>query len=88
MGKKGKGKTFQIVEYLGFYATVAIARSLPLRVLRVICGFFGYALYAAIPRRRKIALQNIKIAFGDKMSEKEIRELARLSCKAFLLDCR
>ncbi|MGA2732406.1 MAG: lysophospholipid acyltransferase family protein [Syntrophobacteraceae bacterium] len=85
MGKKGKGKTFQIVEYLAFYTTVAIARSLSLGVLRVICGFLGYLLYAAIPRRRKIALQNIKIAFGDKMSEKEIRELARLSCKAFLL---
>ncbi len=85
MGKKRKGKTFQIVEYLAFYTAVAIARSLPLRALRVICGFLGYALYAAIPRRRKIALQNIKIAFGDKMSEKEIRELARLSCKAFFL---
>jgi KDO2-lipid IV(A) lauroyltransferase len=30
-------------------------------------------------------VQNIKMAFGDKMSEKEIRELARSSCKAFLL---
>ena len=58
---------------------------LPLRVLRVISGLLGYVLYAAIPRRRKIALQNIKIAFGDKMSEKEIRGLARLSCKAFFL---
>ncbi len=85
MGKKGKGKTLQIVEYLAFYATVAITRSLPLRALRVICGFLGRALYAAVPRRRKIALQNIRIAFGDKMSEKEIKELARLSCKAFFL---
>ena len=85
MGKKRRSKAFQIVEYLAFYVTVAIARSLPIRALRVICGFLGYALYATIPRRRKIAVQNIKMAFGDKMSEKEIRELARSSCKAFLL---
>jgi Kdo2-lipid IVA lauroyltransferase/acyltransferase len=85
MGKKKKSKTVQIVEYLAFYTAVAIARSLPLRALRAICGFLGYALYAVIPRRRKIALQNIKIAFGDKMSEQEIRALARLSCKAFFL---
>ncbi len=85
MGKKRRSKAFQIVEYLAFYVTVAIARSLPIRALRVICGFLGYALYATIPRRRKIAVQNIKMAFGDNMSEKEIRELARSSCKAFLL---
>ncbi len=85
MGKKGKSKTFQIVEYLAFHATVAVARSLPVRALRLISGLLGYMLYAAIPRRRKIALQNIKIVFGDKMSEKEIRRLARKSCKAFFL---
>jgi len=85
MRKKGKSKTLQIVEYLLFYVTVAFARAIPIRVLRVISGILGYLLYLGIPRRRKIALQNIEMAFGDKLSQKEIRRLARLSCKAFFL---
>lgn len=85
MGKKGKSKVLQIVEYLGFHIAVTIARSLPVKVLRAICAFLGYALYTAMPRRREIALQNVKIAFGDKMSGKEIKELARRSCKGFFL---
>ena len=64
---------------------VVLVRSLPLRALRVVSGLLGYLLYAAIPRRRQIALQNIRIAFGGQMSEKEIKRLARQSCKAFFL---
>ena len=85
MRKKGKSKTLQIVEYLAFYTTVSVARALPVRILRVISGLLGNVLFIVLPRRRRLALQNIKIAFGDKMSEKEIRRLARLSCKAFFL---
>lgn len=85
MGKKRKSKALQIVEYVAFHAAVATARSLPVRVLRVICGFLGTVLFAVVPRRREIALDNIRIAFGDRMSEKEIRKLARRSCKAFFL---
>jgi Kdo2-lipid IVA lauroyltransferase/acyltransferase len=85
MSKKGKSKSLQVVEYVAFYVTVSVARALPVRVLRVISGILGYALFAAIPRRRKLALQNIKIALGDTMSEKQIRRLALQSCKAFFL---
>jgi KDO2-lipid IV(A) lauroyltransferase len=85
MGKRAKSKAFQIVEYLGFHAAVTIARSLPVRALRAICAVLGYMLYTAMPRRREIALQNIRIAFGDKLSGKEISELARRSCKVFFL---
>jgi len=85
MRKKGKGKTLQIIEYLAFRLTVAAARALPVRALRAISGLLGYALYAAVPRRRKIALQNIGSAFGGKLSKEEMKRLARLSCKAFFL---
>ncbi len=85
MGRRKKSKAFHIIEYLGFSITVTIARSLPVKVLGVICELLGYLLYAAIPRRRKIALQNIKIALGAEMSEEEIKRLARQSCKAFFL---
>ena len=85
MGKKRKSKSLQIVECLAFYGVVALARPLPVRVLRAVCGFLGRVLYRAVPRRRKIALENIRTAFGDSMSEVEMKRLALESCKAFLL---
>lgn len=81
---KGKGKALQIAEYVGFYGAVVIARALPFKVLNVLSYLLGNFLYAAIRRRREIALQNLRIAFGD-LSEKEIRRLARRSCKSFFL---
>ncbi len=85
MGKKKHSKTLQILEYIGFYAAIALVRSLPVKTIRAVSGLLGSLLYLAIPRRRQIALQNIGIAFGERMSEKEIKKLARQSCKAFLL---
>jgi Kdo2-lipid IVA lauroyltransferase/acyltransferase len=82
---KKKGKALQVTEYVGFMAAVAIARALPFSVLNVLSDVLGGFLYAAIPRRRTIALENLRIAFGGDLPEKEIRELARRSCKAFFL---
>ena len=85
MGKIRKTKAYHILEYLGFTITVTIARSLPISALRAISGVLGRLLYSAIPRRREIALQNIRIAFGDRMIEEDIKRLALQSCKAFFL---
>lgn len=82
---KHKGKALQITEYAGFYAAVTIARALPFRVLNFLSYILGNVLYAALPRRRAIALQNLRIAFGRDLSEKEIRRLARGSCTSFFL---
>lgn len=84
-GKKGKSKPLQIVEWMAFYAVVALARPLPVRVLRAVSSILGQILYLAAPRRRKIALDNIRTVFEGRMSEKEMRRLARQSCKAFIL---
>ncbi len=83
--KKGKSRALQLIECGAFYFAVTVAGLLPVRVLRAFCGFLGQILYLAASRRRKIALENIRTAFGDQMSEKEIKRLARQSCKAFLL---
>ena len=85
MNKKGHSKTQQILEYLGFSTLVFLVRLIPVKIVRVVSGLVGSLLYAVIPRRRKIALQNLRIAFGQTKSEKEIKKLARQSCKAFIL---
>ncbi len=82
---KKKRKSLQIIEYVAFHCAVAFARALPLRVLKGLSAVLGNILYRTIPRRRKIAVQNVRIAFGDRLSEGEIRRIARLSCQSFFL---
>ena len=42
-------------------------------------------LYLFIPKRRTIAIENLRNAFGGEKNEKEIRELALKSCISFFL---
>ena len=83
--EKGKSKPLQLLEWMAFYAAVAVARPLPVRVLRAVSSVLGQILYLALPKRRKIALDNIRTAFEGRMSEKEMNRIARQSCKAFVL---
>jgi KDO2-lipid IV(A) lauroyltransferase len=83
--RKSKSKALQILEYLAFSVTLAFARLLPFMMLKALCSVLGNFLYIAFSRRRNIAVQNIRIAFGDRISDKEIRQLARQSCKVFFL---
>jgi KDO2-lipid IV(A) lauroyltransferase len=83
--KKRKGKPQQIIEYIGLSVVVAVVRVLPLGSLRTVCGFLGDLLYAILPRRRRIAVNNLKIAFGGELNDREIMRLARRSCQSFFL---
>lgn len=83
--KKKKGKAFFLLEYIGFRAAVVISRALPYGVLQWLCRVLGGVLYAAIPRRRDIAIKNIRIAFGDELTDAEVRKLALVSCQSFFL---
>jgi Kdo2-lipid IVA lauroyltransferase/acyltransferase len=85
MIRKEKSKALQISEYVGFYCAVAVARALPLRFLKAVSSILGRILYVAVPRRRLIILQNLQIAFGSRLTEKEIKKLAKQSCTSFFL---
>jgi KDO2-lipid IV(A) lauroyltransferase len=58
---------------------------LPARALHGISLVLGNVLYIFVPRRRKIALKNLRDAFGKTKRESEIRRIARRSCKSFFL---
>ncbi len=45
----------------------------------------GNLLYFLVAKRRNIAIKNLHNAFEGKKSEKEIKHIARMSCKAFIL---
>lgn len=83
--KKTKGKFLFLAEYIGFQVAVVISRALPYRVLQWLCRMLGRILYTTIPRRRDIAVRNIRIAFGDEPADSQVRKLALESCRSFFL---
>ena len=40
-------------------------------------SLFGFALYSLIPVRRRVVMDNLRQVFGDRLSETELRRLAR-----------
>lgn len=53
--------------------------------MHIISGVLGNLLYLLVPRRHNIAIENLRNAFNGEKNEKEIRGIARQSCKSFFL---
>jgi KDO2-lipid IV(A) lauroyltransferase len=83
--RKKKGEFIKILEYAAVYVLILISRALPLKFVKIISNFLGDLLYLLVPRRRNIAIENLRNAFRDKKNEKEIKEIARQSCRSFFL---
>ena len=84
MTQPKKSIKLQLLEYRAVLAVVYTTRSLPAGIIRALCAFLGNVLYVLLAKRRKIALRNLRAAFGNTMSEGEIRRIARRSCASFL----
>lgn len=82
---KKKGRIVKIAEYLAAYSLVRLSAAAPLRLIHLISNLLGHMLYAFVPRRRNIALENIRQAFKGIKSEDEIKDIALQSFKSFFL---
>ncbi|KJU86716.1 Bacterial lipid A biosynthesis acyltransferase [Candidatus Magnetobacterium bavaricum] len=82
-GKK-KSRLRWYLEYGAVRVLFFAAAMIPIRVVSALSVLLGNLLYLLVPRRRNIALKNLRNAFADK-SETEIRSIARKSCGAFFL---
>jgi len=56
---------------------IGLAQALPLGVVARFGRFIGWMVYLVDGRHRRVAIRNMTEAFGDEMSAKEIRGLAR-----------
>ena len=68
----------KITERLPYLAVIALAwfvRCLPKRLAMAFGSAIGRFLYRALDKRRKIALENLKIAFGNALPDREHREI-------------
>src|SRR6478672_4391283 len=74
---RGKVRLFHFVSYLGFRVGEACIHLLPIEFLFVVGRIGGALAYGLFRRRRTIALRNLRLAFGGKMSESQLRAVAR-----------
>jgi KDO2-lipid IV(A) lauroyltransferase len=81
---KDKSSLRQNAEFLVVYAAISIIRWIPLWLCNVLAGLAGAMIFLLAPRRRKILLNNLEIAFPD-MSTVERARMARASCRSFAL---
>lgn len=85
--RRKKGKVLQLLEY-GVAATVVpVTKAIPQPFLYLLSRILGEILYLIVPRRRAIAIENLRNALGSEKTEKEITSLARRSWQSFCLTC-
>ncbi len=74
------------MEYYAVLCVFTVCRIFPLGVLEALSGFLGAILWTFVPRRRRIAIENVRHALSGSLEDPgEARAIARQSCKAFFM---
>jgi len=83
--KRKKSLFIQLLEYGAARVVLFAARITPLAVIHAMSRGLGTLLYLLARKRRTIATDNLRHAFGGQMPESRIRSVARKSCASFFL---
>jgi len=76
MGKK-RSTLLDVVQYGGLRAFVAVIRFLPLNIAALLGRFMAYAGYVVDRKRHTIARENLRNAYGDDLSDRQIEKIIR-----------
>ncbi|MCG6552761.1 MAG: lysophospholipid acyltransferase family protein [Candidatus Magnetominusculus sp. LBB02] len=83
--KKRRSKRLRwFLEYWAVRFIFWAAGALPVRAMHTIAAFLGTLLFFFIPKRRRIAVDNIALAFPQ-MSKQQVKETAKQSAASFFL---
>ncbi|MBK1834814.1 lysophospholipid acyltransferase family protein [Roseibacillus ishigakijimensis] len=69
------------IEYAGYRTMEALLRLVTLPLIDRAGSVLGAGLYALSPHYRRLAIRNLRLAFGGEMTLPEIRTLARRTCQ-------
>ncbi len=58
---------------------------MPTKLLEGLSSFLGALVWIFVPRRRRIALDNLRHAMNGRYDDAQLRALARRSCKSFFM---
>lgn len=82
--KKRKSKLLQVLEFAPLYVCFRLAAILPLRAGHLTSQVLGTLFFYSVPRRRRIAMDNLRHVFQGEKTDPEISALARKSCYSFI----
>lgn len=73
----------KLLIFIIVYPLIWILSILPMRLLYIISDFFRFIVFGLVGYRKKVVVENLKMAFPDK-SDKEIKKIARKFYKHFV----
>lgn len=76
--KKAKSEMLQLIEYSAVASLLFLVQLIPLSLIRILSRLLGGLFFWLVPRRRRIALDNLAHAFPGEKAE-EIERIARES---------
>ena len=77
--RRGRSKTIDFALYIVLRAFVAIIQQLPLNICMLVGRVLAYAGYLLDRKRRAIAEENLRNAYGEKLSDSQMKEIIRRS---------
>jgi KDO2-lipid IV(A) lauroyltransferase len=80
MGKRS-GKRMQYLVYLVFRALTLIFHLFPINANLRTARFFGWLWFRTLRRHRERAMEHLRHAYGDSLSEQELERIALRSCQ-------
>ena len=82
--KPGRGKIVCWIEYAAACCALRAAHVIPLKLGYFFARVTGILIYYLVPRRRWVALDNLRHVFAGRKNEQAIKALARQSCCSFV----
>ena len=83
--KRKRSKIANFVQYIGLKILVAFIRLIPLHIGVLVLKSLAYLFYLFDKKQRKIAYENLRIAYGDGLSDFQIRKIIRSTYLHFAL---
>ena len=80
-----KGRFLQVSEFMAVYVLLIFCRLTPLKIIHMVSTLLGNLFYLFVPKRRSIAVENLRHAYIGEKDEKEVKTIARKSCISFFL---
>jgi len=82
--QKKKSKPVKLLEYYTACSIVSIVRAIPFRGIKFIGNLLGDILFFMVPKRRDVAIDNLRHAYSGEKDADEINRIARESCRSFI----
>ncbi|MCK5010600.1 MAG: lysophospholipid acyltransferase family protein, partial [Deltaproteobacteria bacterium] len=83
--KRKRSKISDFVQYIGLKTLVAVIRLIPLHIGVLVLKPLAYLSYLFDKKQRKIAYENLRNAYGDELSDIQIRKIIRSNYLHFAL---